>query len=174
MVNGIIKFSSIITKTSGNCFCIVNSYFLCHFVIAFGLAVISYCPSSFVGLDLFDYIPVRLIGILFISVLSLCCRSCQLVKLYNSKTNLYFASVFNMYITCLLLTVVKLLAWRTPDWKAASLSPAIWTMSWYTIDDIRRLNTSLDVIVLLTPSFPSYWCPATCQKFKNWMMSNHQ
>ena len=34
------------TKTRGNCFYSVNSYFLPHFVNAFGLAVLSYRPSS--------------------------------------------------------------------------------------------------------------------------------
>ena len=68
----IIKFSSIITKTSGNCFYIVNLYFPSQFVNAFGLAVLSYRPSSFsnvkintnlwvlytilVGLNLFSYL----------------------------------------------------------------------------------------------------------------------
>ena len=41
------KISSIMTKTSGNCFYIVNIYFLGHFVNVFGLAVLSYRPSSF-------------------------------------------------------------------------------------------------------------------------------
>ena len=35
------------TKTSGNCFYIVNGYFPCHFVNSFGLTVLSYRPSSF-------------------------------------------------------------------------------------------------------------------------------
>ena len=37
------------TKTSGNCFYIVNLYFPCHFVKAFGLAVLSNRPSSLVS-----------------------------------------------------------------------------------------------------------------------------
>ena len=36
------------TKTSGNCFYIVNLYFPCHFVNAFGLAALSYRPSSLI------------------------------------------------------------------------------------------------------------------------------
>ena len=43
----IIKFSSIMTKTSVNCFYIVNLYFPCHLVNAFWMAVLSYHPSSF-------------------------------------------------------------------------------------------------------------------------------
>ena len=35
------------TKTIGNYFYIVNLYFPCHFVNAFGLAVLSNRPSSF-------------------------------------------------------------------------------------------------------------------------------
>ena len=36
------------TKTNGNCRYIVNLYFPCHFVNAFGLAVLSYCPFSLI------------------------------------------------------------------------------------------------------------------------------
>ena len=44
-----LRFSSIMIKTSGNCFYIVNLYFPCRFVNAFGLAVLPYRPSSFVS-----------------------------------------------------------------------------------------------------------------------------
>ena len=41
------KIHSIMTKTSGNCFyIIVHLYFTCHFVNAFGLAVLSNRPPS--------------------------------------------------------------------------------------------------------------------------------
>ena len=42
------------TKTSGNCFYIANLYFPCYFVNAFGLAVLSYCLSSFITLLLYN------------------------------------------------------------------------------------------------------------------------
>ena len=45
-----MKFNSIMSKTIGSCFYIVIVYFPCHFVNAFGLAVLFYRPSSFEGM----------------------------------------------------------------------------------------------------------------------------
>ena len=43
------KIQQYYDQTSGNCFYIVNLYFPCHVVNAFGLDVLSYRPSSFHG-----------------------------------------------------------------------------------------------------------------------------